>query len=126
MSQINIVPPPEIAPYWRAASEGRLLIKHCNACDANYFYPRPFCPSCMSDDTDWLQASGCGTLYSFTVWRRKAQISMPAFVALDEGPSMMTEVVDCDPARLRIGQRMKVVFVASGGRSIPAFTPWPG
>src|SRR6476620_9036183 len=48
----------ETQPFWDAARDGKLLIKHCNACDEFHFYPRPFCPKCWSDDVAWAEARG--------------------------------------------------------------------
>ena len=57
----------ESEPFWRAAREGRFLIMHCRACDRPYFYPRRYCPRCWSDETEWLEASGLGTVYTYSI-----------------------------------------------------------
>ena len=57
----------ETQPFWDAAREGRLLIKRCNGCSRAFFYPRAACPRCWSTDTSWIDASGRGTVYTFTV-----------------------------------------------------------
>src|SRR5262249_21907599 len=90
---------PETKPFWDAAAQGRLLIKRCTACDEPHWYPRALCPFCGSERTEWMEASGHGTIYAYSVFRR-AQIPYAiAYVTLAEGPTMMTNIVDCDLAR---------------------------
>jgi len=110
-------------PYLEAASNGRLLVKRCRACGEHHHYPRPVCPFCFSDDTEWTEAQGTGTIYSFSVTRSKPPYVI-AYVTLDEGPSMMTNIVDCDIERVGIGQRVRVVVVPTdGGPAVPMFRP---
>jgi uncharacterized OB-fold protein len=114
----------ENLPYWEAAARGKLLVKFCHACGETHFYPRALCPFCFSDRTEWREASGKGTIYSFSVMRRVAAPYALAYVSLDEGPAMMTNIVDCDLATLRIGQAVRVVFKTSAsGQPVPMFTP---
>lgn len=115
---------PESLPFWEAADEGRLLVKKCTACGEFHHYPRDICPHCLSTETAWVQAAGTGTVYSFSTMGRDEAAYTLAFVALDEGVTLMTNLVDCDPARLHIGQRVRVVFKPSdGGHAVPMFTP---
>ena len=116
---------PEAKPYWDALSQGRMQIQECKACGARYHYPRPFCPSCMSRDVAWLPVSGNGTIYSFSLVRNKGAIaSAPVFVTLDEGPTILSALVDCDYDKLAIGQKVKLKLIPSdGGPPIPFFTP---
>src|ERR1700722_9827147 len=105
----------ESQPFWDAAREHRFLIRRCNNCGAVHHYPRPFCPTCWSDDLAWQEASGRATLYTFsTVYMN----DLPPFngrlpyvaaaVDLEEGPRVMTNIVDCDPADLRVGMAVEV------------------
>ncbi len=117
-------PGPETQPFWDAAVQGRLLIKRCRACGEAHYYPRPLCPFCASDQTEWQEAKGTGTLYSYSVMRRAAVPYAIAYVTLDEGVTMMTNVVGVAFDALRIGQRMRVVFTPTdGGPPVPTFTP---
>ena len=92
--------------FWEAAKEERLLVKHCLACDAFSYYPRPFCPKCWSEQVEWYEASGEGTLYTWSViysndmppFRDRVPY-VAAIVDLAEGPRMMTNVVDCSVRR---------------------------
>ena len=117
-------PSPDTTPFWDAAAKGTLLLKHCRACGQAHYYPRPLCPMCFSDATEWRPAAGTGTIYSYSVMRRAEVPYAIAYVTLDEGITMMTNLVDCDFDALRIGQRVKVVFSETeGGPPVPTFTP---
>jgi uncharacterized OB-fold protein len=124
---------PEVKPFWDATSQGRLLLARCVECAELIWYPRPFCPSCASTRVEWIEASGRGTVYSFTVNRRgHADLAayrdvgtyVLAYVELDEGPRMMTNIVECDPDTVRIGQAVELVFHNTGqGTALPRFRP---
>jgi uncharacterized OB-fold protein len=113
----------ENRPYFDAAREGRLLIKHCSACGRDHVYPRALCPHCLGETT-WKPSTGRGTIYSFSVMRRVPQPYAIAYVTLEEGVTMMSGLVDCDFDTLAIGQPVKVVFrPTDGDEVVPAFTP---
>jgi uncharacterized OB-fold protein len=115
---------PETEAFWKAAGEGRLLVKRCTACGENHHFPRSICPFCFSDKTEWRDASGRGTIYSYSVMRRVEVPYVIAYVTLDEGVTVMTNIVDCDPDAVRIGQRVKVKFQPTdGGPPVAMFTP---
>jgi uncharacterized protein len=118
------LPNPETKPFWEAAAEGRLLLKRCRSCEEIHYYPRAQCPFCGSGETEWRPASGAGTIYSYSVMRRADVPYAIAYVTLDEGVTMMTNLVDCDLDAIRVGQRVRLVFKPSeGGPPVPAFTP---
>lgn len=110
-------PDPETEPYWDAAREGRLLIKRCTACGKPFFYPRTYCPSCWSADTEWIEASGLGTVYTFTVVH---QNDLPPFndrvpyvvaiVELQEGVRMTANVEGIAPEDVRCDMAVRVSF----------------
>ena len=115
---------PDTQVFWDAAREGRLMIKTCRSCGQAHHYPRPICPFCGSDATEWHQASGRGTVYTFSVFRRAPIPYAIAYVTLEEGVSMMTNIVDCDLDAIRIGQAVTVVFKPTeGGPPVPMFRP---
>jgi len=117
-------PNPETRPFWEAAAQGRLLIGRCTSCGKPHFYPRAICPLCGSDATELVQASGRGAVYSYSVMRRVPVPYALAYVRLDEGVTMMTNIVDCDLDAIRIGQRVRVVFKPTeGGPPAPMFAP---
>ena len=115
---------PETQHFWEAAAQGKLLIKRCTACGEPHFYPRDHCPFCFSDKTEWVEASGRGTVYTYSVMRRAPIPYAIAYVTLAEGPTMMTNIVDCDLDSIKIGQAVRLVFKPSeGGAPVPMFTP---
>jgi len=129
------LPTPDLEqqPYWDAAREGRLLIRHCGACGAHHFYPRPFCPWCWSVDVSWVEASGRATLYTYSVVHANDLPPFPervpyvaAIVELAEGPRMMTNVEECALDALEAGMPLEVAFRAiSDEVTIPVFRPAP-
>ncbi|HZU89259.1 MAG TPA: Zn-ribbon domain-containing OB-fold protein [Stellaceae bacterium] len=122
------IPAPQMTPetraFWDAAASGKLMIGKCAECGAAHYYPRAICPFCFSDRTRLEEASGEGTIYTYSVMRRAAIPYAIAYVTLAEGPTMMTNIVDCDLDRIRIGQKVRLVFKPSeGGPPVPMFTP---
>ncbi|MEH6503871.1 MAG: Zn-ribbon domain-containing OB-fold protein [Cycloclasticus sp.] len=114
----------EIQPFWDATAEGKLLLKKCNACGEIHYYPRSICPFCFSDDTVWIEASGEGIIYSYSVIRRAEVPYVIAYVTLQEGPTMMTNIINCDIDSVRIDMAVTVSFVDTGeGTALPMFTP---
>lgn len=116
-------------PYWNAARERRLLIRKCKACATLHFMPRYLCPVCWSDQLEWVESKGGGSVHSYTVIRRAPA---PAFAArvpyvvalidLDEGPRMITNIIGDDALDVRIGDRVKVTFEDRGdGAMLPQF-----
>ena len=114
----------ETQAYWDAAAKGKLLVKKCTSCGQTHHYPRTICPFCFSDKTELQQASGNGTIYTYSVMRRAPIPYAIAYVTLSEGPTMMTNIVDCDLDKIRIGQSVRLIFKPSdGGPPVPMFTP---
>jgi uncharacterized protein len=114
---------PDSEPFYTAAREGRFLIRRCMACGKAHWYPRPLCPFCFGG-TAWEPASGRGAIYSFSTLIRASPSYTIAYVRLDEGPTMLTNIVECDPAAIRIGQLVELVFKRSEGDvAIPCFRP---
>ncbi len=124
---------PEIKTFWDGTAQGKLLLPRCTQCSGIIWYPRPWCPSCASTQVEWIEATGRGTIYSYTVNRRgvadmaayrDAGVYVLAYVELEEGPRMMTNIVDCDPDSVRIGQQVELVFHDTGqGTALPRFRP---
>lgn len=116
---------PEIAPFRQAAADGRLLYKACLACAEAHFFPRSICPFCFSENTEWRQSSGRGTIYTFSIQRRVPIEYVIAYVTLEEGPTLMTQLVDLPVLEdARIGQRVELVFrPGPDGEPVPMFRP---
>lgn len=121
--------PPENAdskPFYDAAAQGKFLTRKCTACGEPHWYPRPYCPFC-GGETEWVELSGEGTIYSYTVSRRADPVYVTAYVELAEGPRMLTNIVDGDVDRLSIGQSVRLAFKPTvGGRVVPCFAPVDG
>jgi uncharacterized OB-fold protein len=121
---------PETEQFWRATAEGRLLLKRCRSCRTVIWYPRAICPECSSLETEWFEASGRGRVYSYTVNHRGEGPYAPAapyvlaYVELEEGPRVLTNLVDADPSELAVGQPVEVVFHDTGeGSALYRFRP---
>jgi uncharacterized OB-fold protein len=141
MSDLPAARPPrnaEAAPYWDAAAAGRLVLPVCNACGLVIWYPRSWCPACGAESVVWTELSGRGTVYACTVIRKgmgpwaAAVPYVGAYVELEEGPRVLTNVVTDDPSSVHVGMAVTAVFVPvvgggdddSGGPSaILRFTP---
>ncbi|KLL09792.1 Zn-ribbon domain-containing OB-fold protein [Protofrankia coriariae] len=121
---------PETAAFWEATSRGVLLVQRCTACGTSVWYPRFLCSNCHSSELKQVEASGRATVYSFTLTTRgileykDCGPYVLALVELEEGPKMLTNIVECDPETLSIGQSVQVVFHDTGaGSALPRFRP---
>lgn len=133
---IKALPPisPESEAYWQGCKAGKLLLQKCADCGHIQFYPRLLCTACAGDNLDWHEASGNGIVKSFTIIRRAVSAAyepdapyVVALIEVAEGPTMMSNVVGCDPESVSIGLRVKVRFEAfSDAVSVPIFAPYPG
>jgi uncharacterized protein len=118
-------------PYWNAARERRLLIRQCKACGARHFMPRHLCPECWSDELEWIDSPGLGSVHSFSIVHRAPTPTFAArapyviaLVDLDEGPRMMANVLGAEAQCIAIGDRVRLTFEDRGdGALIPQFFP---
>ncbi len=108
---------PEADELFAAAMEHRLVLPRCARCRTFRFPPRLRCPECGALDTEWMQASGKGTVYSYAVVHQKLHPAFDALipyavalVTLEEGPRMLTLLIDTDPAAVAIGAQVEVAF----------------
>jgi hypothetical protein len=122
-------PGPEDAPFWAAAAEDRLVLPRCLSCATFIWYPRVFCPDCHTVGVEWVEASGRGTVYSFTVvsrgagpWAGHAPYII-AYVQLDEGPRVLTNIVGAAPDTVHIGDAVTAVFEPAGPTKVLRFAP---
>jgi uncharacterized OB-fold protein len=123
-------PTPETQPFWDGTRAGELRLQRCEACAHVYFPPRPFCPKCAGRKIRWFRASGRGFLYSYVIHHRPAPGFEPpysiAVVELEEGPRMMTNIVNCPqtPDVLVLDMPLEVVFTrVSDDIALPQFQP---
>jgi uncharacterized OB-fold protein len=122
-------------PFWEATAQGRFLIQRCDACKTAQFYPKVSCTTCGSQQLSWEDASGRGTVFTFSIARRpthpafnEAGEYVVAIVELAEGPHVTTNIVGCDPEEVEVGLPVEVVFdtVGEDGIAVPVFRLVPG
>ena len=128
----------ETRGYWEGADRGELVLQRCRDCQTVQHRPRAICASCLSSEIAHFVASGRGTVYSFTVTNqnqmpgfREACPYVLAYVDLEEGPRLMTNIVGCEPGDVAIDMAVQVEFAppATGksgkpeGFAIPRFRP---
>jgi uncharacterized OB-fold protein len=124
-------PTHETRPYWEGCKRHELRIQQCGACGQHQFYPRLYCSKCFSNRVDWVNASGRAKVTTFTIVRRPVSPAFKdelpyvvALVTLEEGPSMMTNIVGCAPEQVAIGMPVVVKFEDwTEEISIPKFRP---
>jgi len=119
---------PETAEFWSATGRGVLLLQRCTGCGTVIWYPRFLCPSCHSTELENIEASGRGTVYSYTVTGKgildykDAGTYVLAMIELAEGPKMLSNVVECEPTDVSIGAPVEVVFhPTAGDAALPRF-----
>ncbi len=123
----------ESEPFWNACRAGELHLQRCAACERWQFYPRLVCTACGSRDLAWRRASGRARLTTYTIVRRAVSAAyeddvpyVVALVELEEGPTMMSNVIGCDPDALAIGMALEVTFQPySDDITVPQFRPAP-
>jgi hypothetical protein len=128
-------PLPEITiesrPFWEGCKRHELLVQRCRGCGALQHYPRGICASCWGTDLEWRRSSGRGTVHTYTVTHRSQargfREELPyvlAYVELDEGVQLVTNIVGCAPDRVAIGMPVEVTFEdVTPQISIPRFRP---
>ena len=134
MSAPRFEPPASEATehFWEATKQKRYLVQWCDDCAQPVFYPREVCPRCLSaEHLDWRQSKGTGTVYAVSVQHRPANPTMTdrvpyvvALIDLDDGIRVMSNVVNCEPDDVAIGQAVTVTWEElSDGRNLPQFEP---
>ncbi|HVH07538.1 MAG TPA: Zn-ribbon domain-containing OB-fold protein [Myxococcota bacterium] len=121
----------ETRPYWEGAARGELVLQRCTRCGSVQHRPRALCIACLAPGVEHFVASGRGTVYSFTVTHqnqapgfREAVPYVLAYVDLAEGPRLLTNVVGCAPAEVRVGLPVRVEFAKTDGEfPVPVFCP---
>ena len=120
----------ETRAYWEGAARGELVLQRCGACGVVQHRPRAQCAKCLSPAIEHFIASGRGTVHTWTVTHQNV---LPAFapacpyvlayVDLEEGPRLLTNIVGCPPEQVRIGMPVQVDFVKTGEFAVPRFRP---
>lgn len=122
---------PWAKPFWEAARENKLIIQKCPDCNQHVFYPRLVCPHCFSENLEWVEASGKGTIYSYTVVTNNSPSAfindipyIVALIKLDEGVQMLSNIVECDPDELTCDMPVEVTFEKlNDDFTLPKFRP---
>jgi uncharacterized protein len=132
---LRILPAPDNASrhYWQSAADGQLVVQRCTDCGRYQFYPRALCTACTGE-TEWVAATGRGTLHTFTVIRQNrseafAHLSPYAvgIVELEEGVRMMSNIIDCDVEQLHVDMELEVVLIrAADDVGLPFWRPRSG
>jgi uncharacterized OB-fold protein len=126
-------PTPEInelnRPYWEGLATGELRFQHCETCGHNWLPPRAACPACLGRAIVWRASAGRGRVVSWVVYHRAYADHLAAklpydvtIVALDEGPRLLTNVIDSDAGqRLRVGGGVVLAIEAENGVNLARF-----
>ena len=131
----------ETEEFWAGCRNHKLLLQRCADCGP-YFYPRGFCPSCWRTDVETFEASGRGSVYTYSVVHQNPMSPfrdrvpyVVAMIDLEEGPRMMTNIVGCEPGAVFGGMQVEVCFEEHSGEhsggdagavSLPQFRPTAG
>ncbi len=116
-------------PFWDATREHRLIRPHCPTCGKSFFVPQVACPGCLAEDWEWLESSGRGAVYSYTVCHRAPVPGFEtpyaiAIVDLEEGWQMMSNLIDAEPGEIQIGQAVEVEWLdLTPEITLPVFAP---
>ena len=121
----------ETQPFWDGLKEDKFLLRHCDACGRDHYYPRPFCPVCWSDRVSWKEASGRGKIYTYSVVHvndlppfNERVPYIAAIVELEEGPRLMTNIEGLPFEELRADLPVVVEYKPiSDDVTIPVFRP---
>ena len=118
----------ETRAYWEGCARGELVLQRCGDCGVVQHRPRGLCVSCFSDGIEHFIASGRGSVYTFTIVRQnqvppfaQACPYVLAYVELEEGPRIMTNVVGCDPDSVTVGMVVTAEFLAGDADKDEAF-----
>lgn len=124
------VPTPETRHFWDGTREHKLLLQQCQACSHIYFPPRPFCPECSGRQVKIIASSGRASLYSYVIGQRPVPGFEPpysiAVVELEEGPRMMSNIVECPqtPEALELDMPLEVTWLQlDDDITLPQFRP---
>jgi uncharacterized protein len=111
------VPEPDSQPFWDALLSEELRIQRCTACGELRHPPQPMCPRCNDFEHEWALMSGRGSVFSYVVSHQAVHPSLrertpfvTVLVELDEGPRLVSNLVDVPPDEVEIGMAVEVVF----------------
>ena len=118
--------------YWDAIERGEMALPFCVPCQKFFFYPRPFCPNCWSEEVERRTVSGKGTVWSYSVvhfphgpnegWKSRVPYIV-ALITLEENVRLMSNIVDCPIEKVATGMRVNLIYRELDGRMLPLFVP---
>jgi uncharacterized OB-fold protein len=119
------------AEFWEFARRGELRVQRCTQCGLHRYFPRPRCSNCQSASFEWAQCAGTGSVHSYTICHPPV---LPAFeakapynvvvVELDEGPFIVSNLVESDDGEIAVGMRVEACFVEIDEElTLPQFRP---
>ncbi|MVW80760.1 Zn-ribbon domain-containing OB-fold protein [Bordetella sp. 02P26C-1] len=112
------------ARYFARLSEGIFEIQRCTACERHQFYPRMLCVHCGSEDLQWIAPSGRGTVYSYSIVRRKPEAGGDynvVLVDLDEDVRVMSRIEGVNPDAVHVGLRVLARVALEDGKGVLVF-----
>ncbi len=124
-------PGPDMVPFFEAARRHELVVQRCGGCGAMRFPARAICSRCLSRDVAWAPVSGCGTVFSFAIMHQAVHPGFAAevpyavvVIELEEGPRLLSNLVDCPVGDARIGMPVEVMFDdVAPDVTLPKFRP---
>lgn len=104
--------------HWRSQRERyRLLGTYCENCGTSFFPPRKICPKCRRKGrTREVEFSGRGRVFSYTVIHVGSKTFdeyapyVIGLIELQEGPRVLSQIVDCKPEDVHIGMEVEACF----------------
>jgi uncharacterized OB-fold protein len=133
IGMVSLAPNTWTEPFWIAAGQHQLVVQRCVSCGAVRHPPGPFCPTCRTQESEWMDLSGRATLYSFTVIRhalaphlREYLPMVIAVVEPEEAPNarLVANLVEVDTQDVVIGMPLEVVWEDAGdGLAVYRFRP---
>ena len=133
MKRPRPTPSPTTEAFWAATADHRFVLQRCASCSTAQFYPKATCTTCGSSELAWEDASGRGTLHTFTVARRATHPAFDGFgpyvvaiVELAEGPRITSNLVDCEIDDVHIGMDVELCWDEpdADGIRLPLWRAW--
>ncbi len=115
--------------FWDACQDKVLTVYACNDCGHLFLPGGPVCPQCWSSGLVSQPVSGRGTVYSFVIYQRTYHPAIPApyvvaLIALEEGPRLISNIINCASGNIVIDMPVRVMFETEDGFMLPRFEPF--
>jgi uncharacterized protein len=119
-----------MTPFWDGAKQGKLMVYKCSNCGTSY-WPAINCMTCDKPQMEWVEATGKGELYTYTIvhqvnypgWKDEVPYNV-SWIKLDEGPILISNIISCKNEDLYVGMRVKATFdEVTPDITLPKFKP---